>query len=67
MLVLTCQNIELTSWGSATGLVESWDSSTPQNIPVPILRDSDSKYMANVTDLEIRMGWRDGVIKKGMC
>lgn len=66
MLVLTCQNIELTNWGSATGLMESWDSSTPQNIPVPILSDSDSKYMANVTDLEIRMVKRWGNKKRNV-
>lgn len=60
MLVLSCQNTELTSWGSAAGLMECWDSSTPQNIPVPILSESDSKYMADVTDLEIRMVKRGG-------
>lgn len=60
MLVLTCQNIELTSWGSAAGLMVCWDSSTPQNTPIPILSESDSKSTANVTDLEIRMVKRQG-------
>lgn len=48
MLVLTCQSTELTGWGSAAGSMECWDLST-------IWSESDSKYMVNVTDLEIRM------------
>lgn len=63
MLALTCQNCELADWEIML-LVSScivWDSSTPQNIPVPFWCDSDSNWPEN-KDVEVG---EEGDTKKG--